>query len=168
VAGVYSFDVDRAFIGNPGEARVYTRAGYGGCGRNFERGHKYVVHAREVDPGVPDRSEIPGVPLVTDICLRGSEISTVPLLGIESDSQAAGIVTPLAGVAMLMVLASALLLRASRRLATVGLASSMALVVVLLAYATVLSSPLDWRGDCRSNGPESWMCEYPSVGGRGR
>jgi hypothetical protein len=164
LAGVYSFDVDRAFIGSPGDARVYTPAGYGGCGRSFERGHKYVVHAREVDPGVPYLSEIPGVPLVTDSCLRGSEISTVPLLGIESGSRAAGIVTPLTGIAVLLVLASALALRASRRLASVGFATSIVLVAALLAYS-VLSGPLDWRGDCRSTGRESWMCEYPSTGG---
>jgi LPXTG-motif cell wall-anchored protein len=70
-AGVYTFDVDSVTRGDPKDGRVYTPAGFGGCGRVFELGATYRVHAEVVTPDDQLLGRRPGVALATGTCMEG-------------------------------------------------------------------------------------------------
>lgn len=76
---VYSFQVDHALHGNPGEGKVYTTGSPSSCGLRFEIGATYEVHAQAVDPEAPFFGAPPTVPLVTDDCGGGNRQLSDPV-----------------------------------------------------------------------------------------
>lgn len=60
-ADVFTFDVESVTRGDPMDGRVYTSSGHGGCGRVFELGATYRVHADVVDPDAKYLGRRPGV-----------------------------------------------------------------------------------------------------------
>jgi hypothetical protein len=79
VAGVYRFDVDEVQKGDAGDGQVFSPSGAGGCGRVFEIGAKYLVHADLVDPEADwDGFGRPGASLATHACMEGSLLEPAP------------------------------------------------------------------------------------------
>lgn len=80
--GTYTFTVDRVLRGDASDARVFTPPGAGECGRDFVIGATYEVHADHGDYWWGSHSF--DAPLLTTICLQGSEVSPASALGFLS------------------------------------------------------------------------------------
>ena len=96
-AGVYQFAVDGVTHGDPGDGRVFTPFPFGGCGRTFEIGARYEVHARVVDPDAVYRPSglIPRARLTTTSCMAGGLLAPAPSSSWQP-LPAAGVVAGLA------------------------------------------------------------------------
>lgn len=65
---IYTFEVDKLTHGDPGKGWVFTTGSPGSCGRKFQLGATYLVHAHVVDPEAPYVGSVPTVPLATNEC----------------------------------------------------------------------------------------------------
>jgi len=81
-AGTYTFSVDHVLRGDASDARVFTPAPEGTCGRDFVIGAIYEVHADYGEYWMGDYTF--DAPLVTTICLQGSELQPASALGFLS------------------------------------------------------------------------------------
>jgi hypothetical protein len=74
-AGVFTFDIESVTRGDPGDGRVFTGYGFGGCGWTYQLGATYLVHAAIVEPDGEWLGLRPGVPLATDSCMQGAQVA---------------------------------------------------------------------------------------------
>jgi hypothetical protein len=110
-AGTYTFSVEQVLRGDASDARVFTPSGGGECGRDFVIGATYEVHA---DYGAYWLGRYTfDAPLVTTICLQGSELRPASALGFLSYRP-----TNLGLIVVGLVIAGAVALRRFRARAT--------------------------------------------------
>lgn len=81
-AGTHTFSVQHVLRGDASDARVFTPPGAGGCGRDFVIGATYEVHADYSNYWWGRYSF--DAPLVTTICMQGSELTPASALGFLS------------------------------------------------------------------------------------
>lgn len=104
---VYTFEVYEITHGDPGKGLVFTPAGAGACGRDFQLGASYLVHAEVVDPDALVVGSPPTVPLATLSCSGGEQLGPPNPLIVLTGLGNRGLTLALVGGAVAYVLAAA-------------------------------------------------------------